>query len=232
MTRKETLLKEVYELRNELSSIRGEETREYDEAQLRREAKNEREYDLRCRIDELKSGIARAAEQKAIKERREAFYATPEGKSYKEKHTEILTELYMENERYETNALKIFKGFAERIGEGWSVRNLGDGYVDFAIVADNNFVFGSSIEVRYSSRWFGEQPRFEVNVGTTGCFDPQAKELKDRATFYRGFGRFLSDERLLEEVRRAMAEYEATKEQYRLNVKAEKDAIDNPKMEA
>ena len=72
MTRMENLLKEVYNLRNQIAKVKGNDIVNIDELvqsyKFRDEAAEWKEFELKLRIEELKKGLEKveAAQQAAV----------------------------------------------------------------------------------------------------------------------------------------------------------------------
>ena len=80
MTRKENLLIEIYNLRNQISEIMGNTLVNIDEfsqtRKFRDEAASWKEIELKLRIEQLKDNLAKAKVEAAQQAAADAFYAT------------------------------------------------------------------------------------------------------------------------------------------------------------
>ena len=91
MTRKEKLLVEIYNLRNQIAEIKGNtivniegfsQTRKF-----RDEAAGWKEYELKLRIEELKKSLEKAKVEAAQQAAADAFYATEQACNHSRKRT-------------------------------------------------------------------------------------------------------------------------------------------------
>ena len=83
MTRKENLLVEIYNLRNQIAEIKGNTIVNIEEfsqtRKFRDEAAEWKEYELKLRIEELKKSLEKAKVEAAQQAAADAFYATEQG---------------------------------------------------------------------------------------------------------------------------------------------------------
>ena len=87
MTRKENLLVEIYNLRNQIAEIKGNTIVNIEEfsqtRKFRDEAAEWKEYELKLRIEELKKSLEKAKVEAAQQAAADAFYATEQGQAFK-----------------------------------------------------------------------------------------------------------------------------------------------------
>ena len=87
MTRKENLLIEIYNLRNQISEIKGNTIVNIEEfsqtRKFRYEAASWKEFELKLRIEELKKNLEKAKVEAAQQAAADAFYATEQGQAFK-----------------------------------------------------------------------------------------------------------------------------------------------------
>ena len=87
MTRKENLLIEIYNLRNQIAEIKGNKIVNIDEfsqtRKFRDEAADWKEIELKLRIEQLKANLAQAKTEDEQQAAADAFYATEEGQAFK-----------------------------------------------------------------------------------------------------------------------------------------------------
>ena len=205
MTRKETLLKEVYAIRNRIAEVKGKEQEDIEALvhtwKFKEEAKRWKEHELRSRIEQLGELLTTAKKNKAIKDAAEDYYLTPEGAAFKAE-----TEAAMEKTEaifHETKEQVISDINAElkkHIGAEWMVTTLSDSSMTFGIInpeKSEDLIFGQRAELYYDRRCFGYdtcKERFELNVGTCGGHELLPQERTGSfANFYIGIGKLYSD---------------------------------------
>ena len=214
MTRKENLLIEIYNLRNQIAEIKGNKIVNIDEfsqtRKFRDEASEWKEFELKLRIEELKKNLEKAkveAEQQAAAD---AFYATEEGQSFKRECEEKRALLYIEFENNENaTLLSLDIQVKAALGAQWKVGRLSTSYVELAVVdADNKPIFGQSVSIYYEKKcWLGGE-RFQINVGTCGSHDLLPEERGyTMADFHIGIGKLHANIELLEQMRDTLFGY-------------------------
>ena len=205
MTRKETLLKEVYAIRNLIAEVKGKEQEDLEALvhtwKFKEEAKRWKEYELKARIEQLGELLTIAKKNKTVKDATEDYYLTPEGAAVKAE-----TEAKMEQTEAlfpETKEQVISTINAELnrcIGAGWRVFSLSDNSMEIGVTdpeKPNELIFGQRADLYYERRVCGYdsyKERFELNVGTCGSHDLLPEELTGSfANFYIGIGKFYSN---------------------------------------
>ena len=194
MTIKERLLKEYILSWNKVYRLTGEELFNESETyfnsdEFKRMAKEYTKADLQDSIDTA----VRTYEEEVEKLRVENYYNTEEGKKRKESITKRFDKLY--------DALKSFKAFKKEevkhyvkswLGESWGVHlfetSMEIGLVENVVDDYESFYFGKCFNV-YFSNHFG--CRFDVNYGTTGCFNPFDDNLQ--CEYVLGLAKFVND---------------------------------------
>lgn len=212
-TRKEALLAQKIELQNQLADLRGQEHRELEAWQFRREAKDARELSLKDDIERLGKAIESQKAENDRKAQTEAYYATEEGQAHKAELEARKEQLSLEYDTLNSVVLDMLKTWIKNfLGEHWTVRRLYKGQVEFQVwdQEKNDYVFGSSIEVWAEKHyyWNENKERFETNVGTMGSFSLLDQEPSTRARFYLDLGKFLADKERLSNLKNMMFLYE------------------------
>ena len=209
MTRKETLLKEVYAIRNLIAEVKDKEQEDLEALintwKFKDEAKRWKEYELKIRIEQMQELLEIAKKDTAVKNATEDYYRTPEGAAAKAE-----TEAKMEQTEalfYETKEQVISDINAElkkHIGAEWLVTTLSDSSMTFGIInpeKPEDLIFGQRAELYYDRRRFGYdncKERFELNVGTCGGHELLPEERTGSfANFYIGIGKLYSDTNFL-----------------------------------
>ena len=214
MTRKENLLIEIYNLRNQIAEIKGNKIVNIDEfsqtRKFRDEASEWKEFELKLRIEELKKNLEKAkveAEQQAAAD---AFYATEEGQAFKRECEEKRILLCNEYDSTESATLELLESHIQAaLGEQWIAGHLSTSYVELMVVdADNKPIFGQSVSIYYEKKcWLGGE-RFQINVGTCGSHDLlPADRTNTMAEFYIGIGKLHANTELLETIKEALFYY-------------------------
>lgn len=214
MTRKENLLKEVYNLRNKIAEVKGDDQVNIDELvqsyKFRDEAAGWKEYELKLRIEELTKSLEKAKVEATQQAAADAFYATEEGQAFKRECGEKRALLCIEFDETESRTLLDLQTMVSTaLGAQWQVGRLSTTYVELAVVdAENKPIFGQSVSIYYEKKcWLGGE-RFQINVGTCGCHDllPEERSLS-MAEFYIGIGKLHANTELLERIKDAFFYY-------------------------
>ena len=214
MTRKENLLVEIYNLRNQIAEIKGNTIVNIEEfsqtRKLRDEAAEWKEFELKLRIEELKKNLKKAKVKAAQQAAADAFYATEQGQAFKRECEEKRALLCIEYDNAESSTLFNLQMLINTaLGAQWQVGRLSTSYVEFAVVdADNKPIFGQSVSIYYEKKcWLGGE-RFQINVGTCGSHDLlPADRTRSMAEFYIGIGKLHANIELLEGIRNTLFGY-------------------------
>lgn len=235
MTRKENLLIEIYNIRNQISEIKGNTIVNIEEfsqtRKFRDEAAEWKEFELKLRIEELKKNLDKAkveAEQQAAAD---TFYATEEGQTFRRECGEKRALLCIEFDETESRTLLDLQTMVSTaLGAQWQVGRLSTTYVELAVVdAENKPIFGQSVSIYYEKKcWLGGE-RFQINVGTCGNHDllPEERSLS-MAEFYIGIGRIHANTELLEAMRKTLFGYAEKIANIQKEVRELDELIKNP----
>lgn len=240
MTDKEKLLLQSYEIRNQINEVEGLEPLDIEALtntwKFRDAAKKSTVAGLKETIENLTNQLERATKEKARKEALRAYLQTEEGKT---KMDSLLLERTVEMESlksYEGDMNKKFNRFAKMvIGEGWAVGNHNERYISFGVVnldesEKREFVFGQVVEIWFERKnIFGEaKEKFEMSVGSTGCFDIQKMGHGDRARFYNELGRFLGKATEIQQLKEMLFDYSDNMEDFHKRIRNLNEQIKNP----
>lgn len=214
MTRKENLLVEIYNLRNQIAEIKGNKLVNIEEfsqtRKFRDEAAKWKEYELKLRIEELKESLEKAKFEAAQQVAADAFYATEQGQAFKRECEEKRILLGNEYDCEESATLELIESHLQAsLGKQWRVNRLSTSYVEFAVVdAENKPIFGQSVSIYYEKMYWLGGECFQINVGTCGSHDllPE-KSGYTMADFYIGIGKFHANTELLETIKDALFYY-------------------------
>ena len=235
MTRKENLLIEIYNLRNQISEIKGNTLVNIDEfsqtRKFRDEAAEWKEFELKLRIEELKKSLEKAKVEAAQQAAADAFYATEEGQEFKRECEEKRALLCIEYDNAESSTLLNLQMLINTaLGAQWQVGRLSTSYVELAVVdADNKPIFGQSVSIYYEKKcWLGGE-RFQINVGTCGSHDLlPADRTRSMAEFYIGIGKLHANIELLEGIRNTLFGYAGKIANIQKEVRELDELVKNP----
>lgn len=209
MTTKEKLLLQVYQIRNEINTLKGEPTVDLDDfCKSNRLYYMSREYsvsELHRRIEMYKQELKNLE----IKIEAERFYSTEVGKKLKAK---IENELESYRKEWESTEAQvrcfIETRLKEHVGEHWFVDRISDSFLSIGVMETEKggAVFGQTIDIYYSSYGL-DKGRFDINIGTCGSFNPFEQNTGDRAKFYIDFGKLMSNIDLLEQIKSNLTWY-------------------------
>ena len=214
MTRMENLLKEVYNLRNQIAKVKGNDIVNIDELvqsyKFRDEAADWKEYELKLRIEELTKSLEKAKVEATQQAAADAFYATEQGQAFKRECQEKRETLAIEFDSTESATLELIESHIQvALGKQWRAGRLSTSYMELAVVdAENKPIFGQSVSIYYEKKcWLGGE-RFQINVGTCGSHDLLPEERGyTMADFYIGIGKLHANTELLETIKDALFYY-------------------------
>ena len=235
MTRKEKLLVEIYNLRNQIAVVKGDNQENIDELvqsyKFRDEAAGWKEYELKLRIEELKKSLEKAKVEAAQQAAADAFYATEQGQAFKRECEEKRILLGSEYDCAESATLELIESHLQAsLGKQWRANRLSTSYVEFAVVdADNKPIFGQSVSIYYEKKcWMGGE-RFQINVGTCGSHDLLPEERGyTMADFYIGIGKLHANTELLETIKDALFYYAERIADIQKEVRELDELVNNP----
>lgn len=232
-TRKEALLARKIELQNRLAALKGQEPRELETWEFRREAKEATVLGLNQDIERLTKAIDQQIIENDRNAQTEAYYATAEGQAKKQELESRKEQLSLEYSSLNTVVMNMLKTWIKDfLGDHWTVRRLYKNSVDFQIydAEKKDYVFGSEIEV-YADKhyyWGDNKERFETNIGAMGSFSLLDQEPSTRARFYMDLGKFLNDKERLSNLKNMMFLYVDRLEEISKAEKENSEAIKNP----
>ena len=235
MTRKENLLIEIYNLRNQIAEIKGNKIVNIDEfsqtRKFRDEASEWKKIELKLRIEQLKANLAQAKTEAEQQAAADAFYATEEGQAFKRECEEKRALLYIEFENNENaTLLSLDIQVKAALGAQWKVDRLSTTYMELAVTDENNKkIFGQSVSIYYEKKcWLGGE-RFQINVGTCGSHDLLPEERGyTMAEFYIGIGKLHANIELLEQMRDTLFGYAEKEANIQKEVRELDELIKNP----
>ena len=107
---------------------------------------------------------------------------------------------------------------ADNISSEWIVDVLGRSCLTIGVKNTDSkdfrrVKFGQEINITYKG-WWKTEDRFDVNIGTTGCFSLlDGKDEVGRAEFYIGFAKFLANKDFQQELRGILLDYSEKEEE-------------------
>ncbi len=176
MTKKEKLATEYINLKREFDGNDFKEN--ITENQIWYLTREFKIVHLETKIEAIK----RAIKEKELRLKREAYFATPEGQTYK-KEIEDRLETYRRELKDINNSFEnwIIKKVNEMAPGNWtaklSIGSYGSSHVEIGLVnrdPERNFTmqFGHEFTIYFDDYNFGKKaPKFELNYGTLGSFD-------------------------------------------------------------
>lgn len=175
MTKKEKLANQYIELRKEFDGPDFKEN--ISDNQVWYLTRNFNVWQLEDKI----SAVKRAIEEKEIRLKKEAYFATPEGQAFKQKITNEIntsreTYLNIKNEFENWIKTEVNNMVPGNWGANLSISYMG-GNVTIGLLnrdPDRNFEFqfGHDFTIYFDSYSFAKKkPRFDLNYGTIGSFD-------------------------------------------------------------
>ena len=235
MTRKENLLIEIYNLRNQISEIKGNKLVDINEfsqtRKFRDEAASWKEFELKLRIEELKKNLEKAKVEAAQQAAADAFYATEQGQAFKRECEEKRILLGSEYDCAESATLELIESHLQAtLGKQWRANRLSTSYIEVTVVdAENKPIFGQSVSIYYEKKcWLGGE-RFQINVGTCGSHDLlPADRTRSMAEFYIGIGKLHANIELLEGIRNTLFGYAEKIANIQKEVRELDELIKNP----
>lgn len=219
MWTKKDLLKEVYRLRNMIAGEKGTPQIALDKLEsdyrFQRELRESKGYELREQIDALNREYTRIVEDKQRKVRNDAYFATPEGAAHKWRLEEAIAQRQQSwSEHVQQSTLFLESRLQQTLGLHWGVSSYGKEQMTIGVIdvpgstpQQRKYYFGQDIDIWYEDRTgHGTDVRFHANCGTTGSFSMEGGgAVGERAAFYVGVGRLLSDRNLVRDIRNTMA---------------------------
>lgn len=210
-TRKETLLIEIYNLRNQINSLKGKEQTDIEQftksTQFYNELRTWKEYQLKVRLEQMQELLEQTKHEVEVTRQRENYYSTAEGQAHKAELELQIQQGEQEWQRIEQSAIdSINAKLQTALGANWAVINYQTTNLRFGVknsdpTSDRDFIFGQEVEIYYDprKRWNEEGERFEMNFGSCGSFDILPENNNGSfAEFHIGIGRLLADRELCE----------------------------------
>src|SRR5574344_540966 len=125
-TRKETLLIEIYNLRNQINSLKGKEQTDIEQfaksTQFYNELRTWKEYQLKVRLEQMQELLEQTKHKVEITRQRENYYSTADGKARK---TELELQIQQGEQKWQHIEQLAIDSINARLqtalGEQWAV---------------------------------------------------------------------------------------------------------------
>ena len=220
MWTKKDLLKEVYRLRNLIAVEKGTQQIALDKLEsdyrFQREFRDSKGYELREQVDALNREYTRIVEDKQRQARNDVYFATSEGAAHKWRLEEAIAQRQQAWKEHLRQSISIIEGrLQQTLGPHWGVSRYSEEHMTIGVIdaagstsQQRKYYFGQDIDIWYEDRTGRgtNNVRFRANCGTTGSFEMEGGgSVGERAMFYVGVGRLLSDRTLVRDIRHTMA---------------------------
>ena len=215
MWTKKDLLKEVYRLRNMIAVEKGTQQIALDKLEsdyrFQRELRDSKGYELREQIDALNREYTRIVDDKQRKVRNDAYFATSEGAAHKWRLEEAIAQRQQAWKEHMQQSISFIEGrLQQTLGPHWGVSRYNEEHMIIGVIdaagstpQQRKYYFGQDIDIWYEDRMGRgtNNVRFRANCGTTGSFEMEGGgTVGERAMFYVGVGRLLSDRTLVRDI--------------------------------
>jgi Tfp pilus assembly protein PilE len=240
-TRKETLLIEIYNLRNQICELKGKEQTNIEQftksTQFYNELRTWKEYQLKVRLEQMQELLEQTKHEVEVTHQRENYYSTTEGQARKAELEQQLQQSEQEWQRIEQSAIdSINARLQTALGEQWAVinyqtTNLRLGVKNNDATENRDFIFGQEVEIYYNprKRWNEEGERFEMNFGSCGSFDILPENNNGSfAEFHIGIGRLLADQELCQWLQTTLRTTRQQLEQLGEEIEMLRQQLNNP----
>ena len=190
MTQKEKLFREWYEIKNEVSRLKGEKVIDVDFAlQIMYDLSSFKVKDLKRFVENEKTYLE--VTKKAIEVKR--FYETEEGAEYKEKYEKQKKDLIAKRKNYILDFRLYLENFIKSwLGEEWVVTI--PNYYSCKIAVGENYENLTSnnpfFELYYPCKHFNEE-KFECNIYSCQHINPC--DSKNDGVFFLGMAKLTND---------------------------------------
>lgn len=203
MTQKEKIFREWYEIKNEVSRLKGEKVMDVDLAVQRHNLSSFKVKDLKRLVEDEKMYLEVTI--KATEAKR--FYETEEGAEYKAKYEKQKNDLIAKRKTYILDFRLYLENFIKSwLGEKWVVKI--PGYYSCKIAVGENYENLTSknpfFELYYPCKFFNEE-RFECNIYSYSHINPC--DSKDDGVFFLGMAKFTNDVKNATHLKNILSEF-------------------------
>ena len=189
MTQKEKLFREWYEIKNEVSRLKGEKVIDVDFTLQRYNLSSFKVKDLKQNVENEKRYLEATIKATEVKR----FYETEEGAEYKAKYEKQKNDLIAKRKNYILDFRLYLENFVKSwLGEEWVVKI--PGYFSCKIAVGENYENLTSenpfFELYYPCKFFNEE-KFECNIYSCQHINPC--DSKNDGVFFLGMAKLTND---------------------------------------
>lgn len=203
MTQKEKIFREWYEIKNEVSRLKGEKVIDVDFALQRYNLSSFKVKDLKQNVEREKRYLEATIKATEVKR----FYETEEGAEYKAKYEKQKKDLIAKRKNYILDFRLYLENFIKSwLGEEWvvSIPN----YFSCKIAVGENYENLTSnnpfFELYYPCKHFDEE-KFECNIYSCQHINPC--DSKDDGVFFLGMAKLTNDVKNATHLKNILSEF-------------------------
>ena len=219
-TTKQDLVRKINELRNELNTLKGEQTYEYTAYDISEEARNHSVYDLESTIESLTKEIEQTKHQIKVKE-------------YWNTHTDERKQLDEQREQLKQVGVQLRNKYIDSFNAMFAplhmrISSISTSNIEVCSIENSRYRF----EVYYNDRIEIEnrqcvnKKRLEMNYPCYGSFEVMSDTT--HTTYLLAMAAFANNLIMKEQVKRLFDEYEIELNNLRAEVKNIDNQINNP----
>lgn len=203
MTQKEKIFREWYEIKNELSRLKGENVIDVDFALQRYNLSSFKVKDLKRYVENEKMYLEATIKATEVKR----FYETEEGAEYKAKYEKQKKDLIAKRKNYILDFRLYLENFIKSwLGEKWVVTI--PYYFSCKIAVGENYENLTSanpfFELYYPCKYFNEE-KFECNIYSYQHINPC--DSKDDGVFFLGMAKLTNDVKNATHLKNILSEF-------------------------
>ena len=203
MTQKEKIFREWYEIKNEVSRLKGENVINVDFALQRYDLSSFKVKELEQLVEIEKRYLESVIKETEVKR----FYETEEGAEYKTKYEKQKKDLITKRKNYILDFRLYLENFIKSwLGEEWVVK-IPD-YFSCKIAVGENYESLTSanpfFELYYPCKHFNEE-KFECNIYTYQHINPC--DSKDNGVFFLGMAKLTNDVKNATHLKNILSEF-------------------------
>ena len=203
MTQKEKIFREWYEIKNEVSRLKGEKVIDVDFALQRYNLSSFKVKDLKQNVECEKMYLEATIKATEVKR----FYETEEGAEYKEKYEKQKKDLIAKRKNYILDFRLYLENFIKSwLGEEWVVTI--PNYYSCKIAVGENYeslnLNNPFFELYYPCKHFNEE-KFECNIYSCQHINPC--DSKDAGVFFLGMAKLTNDVKNATHLKNILSEF-------------------------
>ena len=203
MTQKEKIFREWYEIKNEVSRLKGEKVIDVDFALQMYDLSSFKVKDLKRFVENEKTYLEATIKATEVKR----FYETEEGAEYKAKYEKQKKDLIAKRKNYILDFRLYLENFIKSwLGEEWVVTI--PNYYSCKIAVGENYENLTSnnpfFELYYPCKYFNEE-KFECNIYSCQHINPC--DSKDDGVFFLGMAKLTNDVKNTTHLKNILSEF-------------------------